>query len=138
MGLDLHAHENHVDNTKIDIGFAADRLVRELKRSKKIKEQDILSIQLDSKAFLIELTGNLIRKSPVTYALVWNLSWLNPTLIRDNSKHQHCLDSFQKFLTLASDVQQVSESNCDDIVKQYRQCMREWPADADFISFKPE
>ena len=71
---------NHVDTSKVDIGFAADQLLREVKRSKKISDMDHLSIRLDSKKFLVAMVAKML-KSPLQQSLVRSLGWLIPSAI---------------------------------------------------------
>ena len=46
---------NHVGLSKVNIGFAAERILRELKGSKKLSEKQVFEFRMGCKAFLIKM-----------------------------------------------------------------------------------
>ena len=50
--------QNHVDLSKVKIGFAAERTLRQLKGSKKLSERQVSEIRMSCKAFLIKMIKN--------------------------------------------------------------------------------
>lgn len=58
---------NHVDLSKVNIGFATDRILCELKGSKKLSEKQVSEFRMSCKAFLIKMVKKLVDKSPLTY-----------------------------------------------------------------------
>ena len=55
----------------MNIGFAAERILHELKGSKKLSEKQVFELRMSVKAFLIEMVKKLVDKSPLTYPLSW-------------------------------------------------------------------
>ena len=49
LGLSLHDRSNHLDTSAIDIGFAADSMLRDLRRKKKISDKDCFALRQDAK-----------------------------------------------------------------------------------------
>ena len=56
---------NHLSKSKVNIGFSADQLLRDLQRLKKVSELDYHTIRTDSKGFLLELVKKLLDRSPL-------------------------------------------------------------------------
>ena len=65
----IHDRTNHVDTSAIDIGFAADRALCELKRNKKISDREAFSVRQDAKKCLVTMVDNLLEKSPLRQGL---------------------------------------------------------------------
>ena len=87
---------------------------------------DCLSIHLDSKKFLVAMVAKMLEKSPLQQSLVRSLGWLIPSAICNQDKHGHCLEALRRFLTIAVEAGQVQASNCDKVIKQYRNCLTDW------------
>ena len=71
---------NHVDLSKVNIVFAADRILRELEGSKKLSEKQVFEFRMSCKAFLIKMVKKLVDKSPLTYPLVRYMNFLDPRI----------------------------------------------------------
>ena len=56
---------NHVQISKVDIGFAANRLLQELKETKHFSDLDCHSIRVEDKSFLQVMVNHLIDKTGV-------------------------------------------------------------------------
>ena len=54
------------------IGFAAERILCELKGRKKLSERQVCEFRMSCKAFLIKMVKKILDKSPLTYPLVRN------------------------------------------------------------------
>ena len=70
----------HCETAAVDLGFAADQLLKDLRKKMKISQKDVLAIKSDTKQMLVELGTNLLTKTPLNYCLVWNMRWLDPDL----------------------------------------------------------
>ena len=70
LNVEYEKFPNHVDLSKVNIGFAAERILRELKGSKKLSEKQVFEFRMSCKAFLIKMVKKLVDKFPLTYPLV--------------------------------------------------------------------
>lgn len=73
-------NEKFSNHVKVNIGFAADRILRELKGSKKLSEKQVFEFRMSCKAFLIKMVKKLVDKSPLTYPLVRYINFLDPRI----------------------------------------------------------
>ena len=64
LRLTLSDTSLHCDTTTVDVGFSADKQLRELKRQKKIRDADLLAIRCDTKQFIIALLKKFLEKTP--------------------------------------------------------------------------
>ena len=70
LNVEYEKFPNHVDLSKVNIGFAAERILRELKGRKKLSEKQVFEFRMSCKAFLIKMVKKLVDKFPLTYPLV--------------------------------------------------------------------
>ena len=71
---------SYVDLSKVNIRFAADRILRELKGSKKLREKQVFEFRMSCKAFLITMVKKLVDRSFLTYPLVRYMNFLDPRI----------------------------------------------------------
>ena len=134
LGLDPTDQSQHVSSNSVDIGFAAEKIMREHKRAKKLSEHDCLSVRLDTKKCLIAMTKKLLHKCPVNYPLVRNLNWLVPDSICH--KPNECVAHLKRCLCLLSESGHVEVRNCDDIIKQYNGFLRKAATQDAYLEFR--
>lgn len=64
LNIEYEKFPNHVDLSKVNIGFAAERILREPKGSKKLSEKQIFEFRMSCKAFLIKMVKKTCRQIP--------------------------------------------------------------------------
>ena len=69
LKIEYEKFPNHVDLSKVKIEFAAERILCELKGSKKLSERQVFEFRMSCKAFLIKMGKKILDKSPLTYPL---------------------------------------------------------------------
>ena len=77
----------HKDASQIDIGFAADTILKQLRSSKQVSERQVIELRLDCKRLLITLLEKLLKKAPLQHTLVRSMQCLDPRRIA-KSKEQ--------------------------------------------------
>ena len=130
---DLMKSSLHKNTSDVDIGFVANKLLLDLKRKKKISEKDCNSVRDDTKTFLIALVKKLLLKAPIRFGLVRNLAWLHPLEI--SCDEERCLEHLGCCLRVVLDAQRIKLSKCDNIIRQYKEFLRENSVNPDFQSF---
>lgn len=108
----------HKDASKVEIGFAAEAALSKLKSQKKISERQVLEIKMDCMSFLIALLKKFIDKSPVQYPLVRSMQCLDPRKMVANK--ELCVTKMKRVLQTLVSANQVQESVCDDVLREYR------------------
>ena len=133
LGLSVHDRSSHLDLSAIDIGFATDRLLRDLRR-KKVNDKDCFAVRQDAKKCLVTIVDNLVEKSPLKQGFVRNLAWSNPLAICKGT--DRCVSQLKRCLQLLSDAGHVKLNSCDSIIKQFKQMAKDAGTSEDFINFK--
>ena len=87
LNIEYEKFPNHVDLSKVNIGFAAERILRELKGSKKLSEKQVFEFRMNCKAFLIKMVKKRVDKFPLTYPLVRYMNFLDPKSSLQRKKH---------------------------------------------------
>eukprot|EP00117_Sycon_ciliatum_P028802 scpid49770/ scgid23067/ len=136
ISADFADSSNHVDGTKISLGFAADKRMTELKRAKKVSERDLLAIRVDTKLFLLHIIQKVLEKSPLRYQLVRTLQWLAPAMICGDDTASACA-RLNIALKLLVDAHVVAVNRCDDVLRQYKDFCRSAAMDDSLVSFTP-
>lgn len=109
----------HKDCSKIDIGFAAETTLTQLKSSQKISDRQRLEIKMDCKKFLITLLDKLLKKAPVHHMLVRSMQCLDPR--RMAGSKELCVTQMRRMLHILVEAKHVNEAVCDDILREFRE-----------------
>lgn len=138
--LDIEVNDSscHVDSSKVDIGFVAGRIVRELSTTNSISQKTSLLFKNDCKKCLLLTSQKLSEKSPLKYSLVSHLSFLDPrNMAGDNASVGR--SNFKKALNNLVHVHRVNEDDCDDLIRLYSQFIDEvaQPQCSVFSNFNP-
>ena len=133
LRIDLYDTAGHKQTASIDIGFAAEQLLKGLRSSKKISDRECLSVHLETKACLQAMVKKLIEKSPLGYPLVRSLSWMIPDQICQ--KPEVCTTHLKRCLGVLTDTGHIQVDKCDDVLKQFRLFARDVATDENFLSF---
>ena len=128
---------NQVNYKNVDIGFSADRMLKKLVKDKKCSERQEMEFRQSAKAFVVSMLSRLLMKSPLTYTLVRNLSFLDPRLMVTST--EGCKTKFKRVLNVLIEANRVDEKDCDDILNQFGRYMEEIPTRdvSVFSNFKP-
>ena len=127
----------HVHYKKVDIGFQAERLIKDLITKKLISEKWEMEFHNEAKDFMSVLVNKLLLKCPIHYTLVRNITCLDP---REMVKGRHkCLPKLKRCLEILVECKRVGAENCDIILRQYGQFVDEILASstAEFKNFVP-
>jgi hypothetical protein len=68
--VDVNKHENHHTYSKIDVGFAADKKLKELQVTKKVSDRQLLEYRMEVKDFLVAVVAKILDKAPIKYPVV--------------------------------------------------------------------
>lgn len=99
ISIDVENDSNHNCSWQIDVGFSADRIVKELYQSKMINDKSLM----DCKAFLVALAKTMMHKSPLTYAFVQHICCMDPQ--EQFANPSKCNEDFRRILTFCVQAQ---------------------------------
>jgi hypothetical protein len=116
--LNLRDKDNQVNYKKVDIGFSADRILKELIATKKISDRNVLEFRMNCLEQLITLTEKLMLKAPIKHSLVRNLTFLNPHEMVEHP--DDCIKRLRRVLASLITAKRIQENKCDDIVNEYK------------------
>ena len=101
------------------IGFAAERILCELKGSKKLSERQVFEFRMSSKAFLIKMVKKILDKSPLTYPLVRYMNFLDPRIFI--AKKETSAEKLTRILCIMSEAGRITDGESDKVMKQFHQ-----------------
>ncbi|KAH7978068.1 hypothetical protein HPB49_004356 [Dermacentor silvarum] len=119
LNMDLVNQNNHVSSQKVDIGHAAEEIVK----AAKVSAKDVFAFNMECKQFLISTTKKILQKSPLTYHVVRSLPTLDPRQM--TSKPDQCLTGFRKVLDMLIAVRRLGEHECDSVLGDYTELLQE-------------
>lgn len=109
----------HKDASQIDLGFAADSTLKQLRSTKKVSDRQSLEIRLDSKKLLMTLLDKLLAKAPVKHTLVRCLQCFDPRHMA-KSKEQ-CVRQMMIVLRSFVEAKHLNNTVCDDVMREFRE-----------------
>ena len=101
----------------MNIRFAADRILRELKGSKKLSEKQVFEFRRSCKAFLITMVKKLVDKSFLTYPLVRYMNFLDPRIFF--AKKETSAEKCTRILHIMSEAGCITANECDKVMHQF-------------------
>lgn len=125
----------HKDSSQVDIGFAAQVTLNQLKSSKNISERQRLEIRMDCKKLLIALLEKLLKKAPVHHTLVRSMQCLDPRRMAECK--ELCASQMRRMLHILVEAKHVNEVMCDDILREFREFCDLAALQAKFREFDP-
>ncbi len=126
----------HKDSSQIDIGFAAEATLNQLKSSKNISDRQKLEIKMDCKKLLITLLEKLLKKAPVHHTLVRSMQCLDPRRMAENK--ELCVTQMKRMLHILVEAKHVNEAVCDDILREFREFCHLAALQVKFREFDPK
>ena len=136
--INVEDSNNHASHNKIDLGFTADKKVKELLVQQKVSDKRVLEFQMECKEFLVNVVSKLAAKAPIQYSLMRNVTCLDPKKMLDN--HDDLVAKFKRVLTTLHGAKNVLEPECDTLLVLYRQFIEEVPltCPSEFKNFDPK
>lgn len=134
--LDVKKTDNHVDLSKINVGFVAQKL---LTKSSAASDRQKLDFRMGCREFLVAMVYKILERSPVKFPIVRLLSWLDPGQMVQEQQRQNNIKKLSRTLNIMTDAGRVQESQCDAILSQYGQFLDKVMADSsEFASFQSD
>ena len=78
LHVEWNDSKNQLENSKVKTGFAAERIISQLKTAKKVSEKQVFEFRDNCKQFVLKMISKIVEKSPITYSLVRNMVCLDP------------------------------------------------------------
>ena len=127
----------HASHSKIDVGFTADKKMKELIAKSTVSEKRVLQFQMECKEFLVKVVCKLIAKAPIQYSLVMNVNCLDPRNMM--SDHVVSITKFKRVLTSLENAKKVLEGACDSLLELFRQFIMKVPSSSpsEFKDYDP-
>jgi len=82
--IDVLKKENILSPKKVDVGFACKILLQEAQAKKKASPLQVLEVQNECIALLQKLTNKLLERRPLQYAIVRQLTRMDPRYMAKN------------------------------------------------------
>ncbi len=131
--FDLTNCKHLKDPAMIEIGFVTKTVIADLKKSGKLTDKDILVFRLDCRKFLQAAVTKLLTKSPVTFALVRNMTCLNPEMMMKDIKTS--IQSFHSLVKILVNNGRIDPNQCDALAKSYKAFLENCLKSEDSVKF---
>ena len=136
--FDVADNDSHKRFDLIDIGFSANKKLKELMNKTKVSERQLMELRMACKSCLQKRVASILEKAPIKYPLAGNLACLNPIKIAANK--ELCLARFKRVLGALVEANRLKETECDSIAQQYSQFIDDevCKSKSDFSAFDAE
>ena len=108
----------HASHSKIDLGFTADKKIKELIAKATVSEKRVLQFQMECKEFLVKVVCKLIAKVPIQYSIRRNINCLDPRNMM--SDHDVSITKFKRVLTTLENAMKGLQGDCDSLLELFR------------------
>lgn len=109
--------EHYKELSKIDLGMKADRALRDVKKSDKCSDKDIVIMKKQCRDFLIEMSDKLLEKTPIVYPLARCMSCLDPRVIYASASKSKT--NFYRIIGELADAERITCEEGDEVKRQY-------------------
>ena len=117
--IDITKDNNLCSYDKIDIGFSANKILKELTAGKKVSDRQAMAFRMETKSFLVAIVTHLLVKSPLKYSLTKNLSAFDPRLMGVASKRESNKAQFRNIVDKVIQAGRFPEVDADRAVSEY-------------------
>ena len=107
LQVQVNKSSNHVDCSKVNVGFVAERIMKDASEAKKATELQVLEFQMSSKKCLVTIVEKLLQKSPLKYSIVSTIRFLDPRKMA--SSREQCTKWLKKTLSYLEEKKRVRE-----------------------------
>jgi len=120
MKVDLSNSGNMLDHLEVNVGFSADKSLKELVSSKvhNVSERAIMQFRMECRSFVQAVVSKLQEKS-LTYTISRKLSCLDLKTVATESCEQN-VAAFRVFARLLHEANRVDERDADAVISQYK------------------
>ncbi|RXN18476.1 LIM homeobox Lhx6 [Labeo rohita] len=108
---------NHMDVTKLRVGFVTERALEEHKKKNSDAERLRLEFRQNCKLFLLKMVSMLFEKAPLKYPLVRSLSVLDPRVFLKSKEVS--TRKLTTVLRLFVETGRIEEKCCDEILREF-------------------
>ncbi|XP_052808541.1 uncharacterized protein LOC128237234 [Mya arenaria] len=137
LKIDLEDSSVLIEHTKVDIGFSAEKALKETVKENKLSERQVMEFKVQCRSFVLKVLKKLLEKCPATYSLVQHLACLDPRKMSESKTR--CKEKLKKVLTYLVAHKRINERDCDECIKEYCDCIDNFPSfgSAKFTEFNP-
>ncbi len=101
------------------MGFSAQKILKDLSSAKKITDRQVMAFRMECRAFLQCIVKQLLLKSPLNYALVKNVTVLDPRRMSDVESVASNRSHFRSIVQNLVEVGWFREEHGDEALWQY-------------------
>ncbi|WAR23449.1 LOW QUALITY PROTEIN: hypothetical protein MAR_037118 [Mya arenaria] len=137
LKIDLEDSSFLIEHTKVDIGFSAEKALKETVKENKLSERQVMEFKVQCRSFVLKVLKKLLEKCPATYSLVQHLACLDPRKMSESKTR--CKEKLKKVLTYLVAHKRINERDCDECIKEYCDFIDNIPSfgSAKFTEFNP-
>ena len=120
IAIDVTKRENHVDYSKLDLGFSTEQILKNLVTGKKLSDRQAMEFRMEAKSFLVVVVKKILEKSPLSFTLSRNMVLLDPrNMIPD--KLEENKPKLKVLLRVLIEAKRLTNDDADVVLRQYEQ-----------------
>ena len=119
LSVDVTDDKNLCTYAMVDIGFSANKLLKELVSGKKVSDRQVMEFRMETRSFLQAVMKQLLLKSPLQYTLTKNLSALDPRKLANAADRETNKTRFRGVITKLTEAGRFPEADADEAMMQY-------------------
>lgn len=117
--IDVTDDKNLLNYAKVDVGFSAQKMLKELVCAMKVSDRQALEFRMECRSFLQDVVKKLFAKCPMNYPLVKNVTALDPRQMADTAKQNNNKSNMRCLLIKLIENVRFNVQDADDVVRQY-------------------
>ena len=134
MDLELRDSAYYLSTKKIDLGFAANKVIDEMLKSDLITVEEYDATKKECRDACVRFIGQLHKRSPAQHKLALNLACLNPKLIANNPTS--AVSKFKRVMKCIVDAELIDAHEVDRVIRQFRSLVDSQKNTMEFKEFK--
>ena len=135
IAIDLDSSDTF-PNSKVDIGFVAEKLTSDLVKRKKVSSRDVFQFREQGRKFFKAIVLKLLKKSPLKFKLTRVLKCLNPKMIV--TEPDVCIENFKGVTQCLVEVNRLESSDVDKVVDEFSDWISAAKISVEFCEFSKE
>ena len=118
--IDVTDDKNLLNYAKVDVGFSAQKMLKELVCAMKVSDRQALEFRMECRSFLQDVVKKLFAKCPMNYPLVKNVTALDPRQMADTAKQDSNKSNMRCLLTKLIENGRLMHKMTSDVGRRRR------------------
>src|SRR5215813_6861151 len=115
--FDFRDPNNHNAKSKVSLGFSADQILKEKFLKKEVSQGEVFTLKKDCQQAILVMLQHLLKKCPINYSVVRNVSCIDPRLMANNPEKSQ--NRMKNILMVLTQNKRILQKDCDNILLRF-------------------